>query len=59
MKFTGCTLEQAIKTATENPAKLLGIYNRKGSITPGKDADIVILNKDLSVFSTIVSGAVV
>ena len=32
---------------TENPAKLLNIYDRKGSIERGKDADIVILDKSL------------
>ena len=56
MKFTGCTLETAIKTVTENPARTLGIEKRKGSLAIGKDADIVILNQDLSVFATIVGG---
>ena len=56
MKFTGCTLETAIKTVTENPARTLGIEKRKGSLAIGKDADIVILNQDLSVFATIIAG---
>lgn len=59
MKFTGCSLEVAVKTVTENPAKVLGIYDKKGSIEPGKDADLVLVKPDLSVFATIVAGKVV
>ncbi len=59
MKFTGCSMETAINSVTKNPAKLLGIYDRKGSLDPGKDADIVILNEDHSVYLTIINGAVV
>lgn len=52
---------KAIKFLTINPAKLFGIENRIGSITPGKLADIVIL-KDLTkfeVYATIVDGNIV
>ncbi len=56
IKFTGCTLETAVKTVTENPARILGIEKSKGGLGVGKDADIVILNQDLSVFATIVGG---
>jgi N-acetylglucosamine-6-phosphate deacetylase len=59
MEFTGCSLDTAIKTVTENTAKLLGIEDRKGSITVGKDADLVILDSDYSVRATIVGGRVV
>jgi len=56
MKFTGCTFAAAVKTVTENPARTLGLEKKKGSLAIGKDADIVILNQDLSVFATIVEG---
>ncbi len=59
MEFTHCTLEAAIKTATKNPAKALGVWNRKGAIAVGKDADLVILDHDYSVWATIVGGRVV
>jgi len=59
MEFTNCPLDVAIKTVTENPAKLLGIENRKGTIAVGKDADLVILDHDYSVWSTIVGGRIV
>jgi N-acetylglucosamine-6-phosphate deacetylase len=57
--FTGCSFAEALDTVTIVPAKLLGIDNYKGSIAKGKDADLVILNDDFTVASTIVSGKVV
>lgn len=42
-------LESAIKCATANPAKALGIFAETGSLSIGKRADIVILNKELDV----------
>ena len=59
IRFTDCGLDIAIKTVTENPAKVLGIEDRKGSIEVGKDADLVLLDEDLSVQTTIVAGKVV
>lgn len=59
ISFTGCGLDVAVKTVTENPAKVLGLADRKGSIAVGKDADLVLLNEDLSVHTTIVGGKIV
>jgi N-acetylglucosamine-6-phosphate deacetylase len=59
INFTDCGLEVAVKTVTENPAKLLGIEDRKGSIAVGKDADLVLLDDELSVRATIVGGEIV
>jgi len=44
---------------TENPARLLGIEERKGSIAVGKDADLLLLDDDLSVRTTIIDGRIV
>jgi len=57
--FTGCPLALAIKTAAENPAKLLMFQDKKGTITPGKDADLVLLDHDRSIHTTIVAGNIV
>ncbi len=57
--FTGCPLSDAIKSVTENPAKILGLDARKGTITPGKDADLVLLGSDLAVNVTLVGGKIV
>jgi len=59
VEFTDCPLDVAIKTVTENPARLLGIGDRKGTIAAGKDADLVLLDDDLTVHATIVGGRVV
>ncbi len=59
ISFTGCGLDVAVRTVTENPAKVLGLVNRKGSIAVGKDADLVLLDDDLSVQTTIVGGKIV
>lgn len=46
----GLPLEVAVAAATMNPAKRIGIYDKYGSLEPGKLADIVLLNKnDLSI----------
>lgn len=57
--YTGCELTDAIRMATYNPAKRLGINKRKGSIYPGKDADLVALTPDLEVVMTMVEGEVI
>ena len=46
----------AINSCTINPARCLGVDDRKGSITVGKDADIVVLNDDYSVAQTYCKG---
>ena len=51
-------IEEALQTATVNPAKLLGIENSKGSIAPGMDADMVVVDKSLNVYMTIVEGKI-
>lgn len=59
MKFTGCSLLEAVRCATLNPARLLGIDDRKGSLEVGKDADLVIFDEELTVHYTILRGEVV
>ena len=55
----GIQLPKAIQMASFNPARSIGIDDKKGSLEPGKDADIVILNKNLETELTIVAGKVV
>jgi len=42
-------LASAVKCAAVNPAKAVGIYREYGSLTPGKYANVVILNRDLEL----------
>src|SRR6266478_6444476 len=46
MKFGGLSHDEALKLVTLNPAMQLGIDKRVGSIDAGKDADLVIYNRD-------------
>ena len=39
----------AVRMASETPARIMGIFDRKGSLEVGKDADMVMLDKDLNV----------
>ncbi|OHB77866.1 MAG: N-acetylglucosamine-6-phosphate deacetylase [Planctomycetes bacterium RBG_16_55_9] len=57
--FTGCPVGDAIRSVTENPARLLGLEDRKGTIAVGKVADLVLLDPDLSVQATLVAGKIV
>jgi N-acetylglucosamine-6-phosphate deacetylase len=59
---TGCTLADALTTATETPARLIGATDR-GTLAPGARGDLVLLDVDeatgrLDVVATVVGGAV-
>jgi imidazolonepropionase-like amidohydrolase len=52
IKYGGLTEEQAWKLCTLNPAKMLHLDNRTGSIKVGKDADIVVWSANpLSIYA--------
>lgn len=57
MDNTGLDIVRALQLATMNPARQIGAVN-KGTITVGKDADLVIIDDCLEVFMTIVRGNV-
>lgn len=52
------TLEEALPLGTVNVAKALEIYPKKGCVKEGGDADLVILNGDLSMDTVIANGTV-
>lgn len=56
MKFTGRPIEEVLQLLTVNPAKLIGVFDKKGSIADGKDADLVILDEENNVADTFVRG---
>ena len=45
----GIPFEDVIRMASETPAKVMGCFDKVGSLEEGKDADIVLMNKDLTV----------
>lgn len=58
-RAVGCTLAEAVRMASYNPASVVGLSSRKGSLEPGKDADIVALDASFNVAMTMVGGRVV
>ena len=51
-------IHQAVKMASATPAKNIGLFHRKGSLSPGKDADIVIFDDNITVSLVMVHGQV-
>lgn len=61
MKVTGCTLEEAIRMASTNPAKLYNL-NDRGAIEPGKRADLILFRiekNEMVIDKTYVNGHLV
>jgi N-acetylglucosamine-6-phosphate deacetylase len=52
----GIPLYSAVKCASVNPAKSIGVFDRRGSITPGKYADLVLLDESLAVKQVFLRG---
>lgn len=52
-------LFDTIRLISESPAKIMGIYDRKGSLEKGKDADILLLDNDLNLLSVYAMGKLV
>jgi N-acetylglucosamine-6-phosphate deacetylase len=59
VQIAGCTVADAVLMLTENPAKAMGIADRKGAIKQGMDADIVIFDDNINVRNTIIKGKIV
>ena len=56
VKKAGIPLEDAVRMASETPARLIGIADTKGTLEKGKDADIVILDNDANVRCVFTKG---
>ena len=50
------SLEEILPTLSENPAKEMGLWDRKGSIETGKDADVVLLDENDNVVHVFARG---
>lgn len=55
----GIPLADAVTAAAVNPAKVLGIYDRVGSLDAGKEANLAVLGADLQLKAVLFHGAVV
>ena len=56
MSFAGSTLQQAIRLASFNPARLLAITEQKGNVAAGCDADLILLSAQGHIMQTIIAG---
>ena len=58
VKKMGIPLETAVACATMNPAKSLGEYDRYGSISKGKKANVVLLDEELDLQMVVKDGEI-
>ncbi|MYC81707.1 MAG: N-acetylglucosamine-6-phosphate deacetylase [Acidobacteria bacterium] len=58
IRWSGLPVHTVLGMLTRNPAQSLGIASGKGTLAPGHDADMVLLDQDLRVHTTIVQGEV-
>jgi N-acetylglucosamine-6-phosphate deacetylase len=56
VELAGLPLELVLPLATEVPARILGIGDRKGKLAPGYDADIVVLTDRFEIAATYLRG---
>ncbi len=48
IRYTGVAVHEAVAMASLNPARLLGLSRRKGSLEAGKDADVVVFDRNFA-----------
>ncbi|BBI36351.1 N-acetylglucosamine-6-phosphate deacetylase [Cohnella abietis] len=58
VKLCDVPLDQAVHLASRNPANVIGLGHRKGTIEVGKDADFIAITDDFEVLLTVVEGKV-
>lgn len=56
LRYTGATLEDVAMMSAVNPAKQLGVFDKIGSLTQGKDADFLIIDDDYNLIATYCKG---
>jgi len=56
VRLVGVPLSSSLQMASLNPARVLGLAQRKGRLAPGYDADLVCLDADFNVRLTVVGG---
>ncbi|HEY1020015.1 MAG TPA: N-acetylglucosamine-6-phosphate deacetylase [Sediminibacterium sp.] len=59
IEIAGISLTDTIRMITETPARIMGVLDRKGTLQVGKDADILVFDKDIRILQTIVNGRIV
>jgi len=55
----GASMQEAVRMASTNPARMLGLDQRLGRLEEGMDASLVVLEENADVALTMVNGAIV
>ncbi len=58
-RIAGCSISEAVRMMSGNPARIMGVYGSKGSLESGKDADIVVFDENININKTIIGGRVI
>ena len=56
VQLGGASLCHAVRAAALNPARILGLEKQKGSIAPGKDADLIIFTENVEIKGVFIGG---
>jgi len=59
VKEVGVPITSAVRMASLNPVRVLGLEHRKGIVAVGKEADLAVLDSDFNVHLTIIQGSIV
>jgi N-acetylglucosamine-6-phosphate deacetylase len=59
MSKAGVSITDAVKMMSATPARIIGVFDKKGELAQGKDADIVIFDDNINVSLTMVKGKIV
>ena len=57
IEHAGVPIHEAVRMASLTPATVVGLDDRKGSIAPGKDADLVIFEPDFTAQHVMIAGS--
>jgi N-acetylglucosamine-6-phosphate deacetylase len=59
VRLGGVPLPEAVRMMTCTPARVMGVADRKGSLLPGKDADVVVFDEGINVHYSIAGGKII
>lgn len=59
VEMADITLLESVRMMSLTPARIMKVESRKGSLVEGKDADIIIFDRNIQVQTTIVQGRIV
>ncbi len=58
VELAGCGVCEAVKMASQTPARIMGLQNSKGKLAAGYDADIAVFGEGVDIQYTIIGGKI-